>query len=66
MLPVGLVLVTAGFWRARRVPVWVPIVVLVAFAVLTVVEGQAGGIIGDLLLLAGLGYAALRPASDAA
>jgi hypothetical protein len=62
VLPVGFVLLTAGLWRARRVPVWVPVVVLVAFAVLTVLEGQFGGIIGDLLLLAGLGYAALGPA----
>jgi hypothetical protein len=38
----------------------VPIAVFLGFAVVTVLEGQLGGIAGDLFMLAGFGYAGLR------
>lgn len=63
-LPVGLVLTAFAVWRAGRTPVWAPIVVLVAFVVLTLAESRIGGIVGDALLLVGLAPAAralLRP-----
>ena len=57
-LPLGLILTAFGVWRAGVTPLWAPIVVLVAFVVLTVAEGRIGGIAGDALLLLGLAPAA--------
>jgi hypothetical protein len=59
-LPIGFILLTLSQWRAGLAPVWVPIAVFLGFAVVTVLEGQLGGITGDLFMLAGFGYAGLR------
>ncbi len=58
-LPLGLILLSFGVWRARRVPIWSPLLVLVGFVAVTVGEGLIGGVVGDLLMLAGLGWAGL-------
>jgi hypothetical protein len=59
-LPLGLILLAFAVWRAGAVAIWVPLVVLAAFAVVTVAEGMLGGVVGDALMFAGLGSVGLR------
>jgi hypothetical protein len=59
-LPVGLVLVMCAARRARLAPLWVPIVAALAFLVVMFAEGTLGGVVGDLLMLASLGYLGAR------
>ncbi len=59
-LPVGVVVMAIALRRAGRTPLWVPIVTAVGFLVVMAVESTLGGIVGDLLLLASLGYVGLR------
>ena len=55
-LPIGVILAAVASRRARLAPMWVPIVVAAGFVVVMVVENTVGGVAGDLLMLAGLGY----------
>jgi hypothetical protein len=59
-LPIGFVLLAVAQSRAGLSPIWVPIVIFAGFAAVTVLEGQLGGIVGDVLMLVGFGYAGLR------
>jgi hypothetical protein len=59
-LPVGMILVTIGIRRARRAPLWVPIVTALGFLIVMFVESTLGGVAGDVLMLAALGYLGVR------
>ncbi|HEY1485261.1 MAG TPA: hypothetical protein VGF84_04090 [Micromonosporaceae bacterium] len=58
-LPIGMILVTCAARRGRLTPTWVPIVTALGFIAVIVVETTIGGIAGDVLMLAGLGYLGL-------
>ena len=58
---IGLILLAVAAWRARFAPVWVPVVVFLGFAAIIAGDGsKALTIIGDLLLLAGLGFIGVK------
>jgi len=59
-LPLGIIMLTFGVWRARVAPIWAPLLVVAAFAAVVVGEGMIGGIVGDLLMFIGLGAVGLR------
>jgi hypothetical protein len=59
-LPIGMILVATGLRRARLMPLWVPIATAVGFLIVMFVETTIGGLTGDIVLLAALGYVAVR------
>ena len=56
-MPLGILLLVAGLWRAGSTPWWTPALVLAGFVVASVVDNRLGGVAGNLLLIAGLGMA---------
>ena len=56
----GLVLLGIAAWRTRVVPVWAAIVVIIAGPVAFFSQGHLGEIIGNVVLLAGLGSLGVR------
>jgi hypothetical protein len=59
-LQIGAILAISALRRARMTALWVPIVVTLGFIVVMLVESTAGGVAGDALMLAGLGYVGTR------
>lgn len=57
----GTIFLVVGYWRAGRLPGWVPAVVVAGFVgVSTGGDGTVIGVVGSLLLTAAFGYVALR------
>ena len=56
-MPLGILLLVTGLWRAGATPWWTPSLVFAGFVVVSVVDNRLGGMAGNLLLFAGLGMA---------